>query len=281
MPRSSPAAQALLGLRPGGERRPGPDSAATGSGPRCSRWPACTRPLDAGGQPGHPGRSDPAAGLHHHPAGLRAAGADARREADHGLVPGPAAEPAAPLRPWPLPQRRPRPAARRTVKFNRRRNENHPACAPATHRGRRDRGGGDRGVRAAGPGEWPARGAGPHLPGQQRVGGQRPGGGRRAVHAGRGPAPAADHPVHLVPGGAVRPRVPGRAGSACPACPASCSATTPTSPGPSPTPRTRPRCSTPSRPARPGPASTSGTGRGGGCARCTTRSRSAAPRRSG
>ena len=31
----------------------------------------------------------------------------------------------------------------------------------------------------------PARGAGPPLPGQQRVGGQRPGGGRRQVHAGR------------------------------------------------------------------------------------------------
>ena len=106
----------------------------------------------------------------------------------------------------------------------------------------------------------------PHLPGQQRVGGQRPGGGRRPVDAGRGPAPAADPPVDLVPGGAVGPGLRGERGQRARACPASCSATTSTSPGPSPTPRTRPRCSTPSGPASPGPGSTSGTARGGGCA---------------
>ena len=141
MPRSSPAAQALLAYSRGvndylaqlRRDRPvaGPVLAGRGVPGR----------LDAGGQPGRPGRSDPGAGLHHHAAGLRAAGADPGRGPDHGLVPDPAAEPAAPLRPRPVPQGRPRPAPGRTVRLSRSRNDNRPAYArsrapPVPRRGR-------------------------------------------------------------------------------------------------------------------------------------------------
>ena len=102
-PPSSPAGQALLAYSRGVNDYLAQARASGG-------WPSRLRPhrglparLDPGGQPGHPGCAHPGAGLHHHPARLRRAGAHPGRRAHHGLVPSSPARPPVPLRSRSLP----------------------------------------------------------------------------------------------------------------------------------------------------------------------------------
>ena len=125
-------------LRPRGERLPGAGPRQDGQWPAvfslAGVYPANWTPVDSLIIQGD---ADPGTGLHHHTAGLRAAGPVARHGPDHVLVPDPAAEPAEPLRSRPVPHGRPgpdsRPARGQRDPPNRHR---HPPAHPAGRGGR-------------------------------------------------------------------------------------------------------------------------------------------------